>query len=88
MNGDTGRDMEEAVYRSKRCRAPGGSGLRLFCGIETDFERLAECVGQTRGVQTSDDISLLFLLEDGQSQIPVNCSEKTAKRKGKEAQYI
>lgn len=39
-----------------------GSGF--FVRINIDFERSAECVGQTHGVQRSDDISLLLLPED------------------------
>lgn len=35
--------------------------------INADFERSAECVGQTHGVQRSDNISLLLLLKEDQS---------------------
>ena len=57
------------MYRDKRCRAPDGSGQDsgFFVKINADFERSAECVGQTHGVQRSDNISLLLLPKEDQS---------------------
>lgn len=59
----------------KLCTDTKDAGLQMaldwtqafFVKINADFERSAECVGQTHGVERSDNNSLLLLPKEDQS---------------------